>query len=628
MLKSSPTLAPLSSLHGRRRTARAVRTAFTTASFAGSLLLSGCGAGRMLPDVNPNTSATVHGNIHGGQQPVSGARIQLWAAGAAGNQSAATPLLTTAVYSDGGGGFGITGDYTCPSATTQVYLTATGGNPGLGGSVNNASLALMAVLGDCGSLATVPMISVNELTTVAAAYGLAPFASGVGQVGASASNLAGLRSAMQTSMMLASPYSGAAPAPVLPANAVTETAKLITLANVIANCVNSDGGTACTALQSDASVAGYPTPQDTFQVALTVAQHPGSNVAALFNDAPAHAAFGGALASAPHDWTMSIAYTGGGLARPNKVSVDAAGRVWVSNFLAGVSGFSPQGAPLFPAGVTGGMGKTGAATVDANGNIWVANGAYDAQHPQGSVALIAGDGTVLSGAAGYTTGGINLPDFIAPMPNGAVLVANAGSSQVLAMTASGVVLTQNAGYGAGVLSGPSAIALDAAGNAWVANRTSGALVKLDPSGNVLLQSACCSTPDSLAIDSNSNLWVGDSTAGTVTEVRSDGVVLQVVGSNSSAMQALTIDGGSHLFALDSLNAGIVEIYDSSYAAAGTVVGQTGLLGKDVNLRSPSGIAADASGNVWVTSSRNSKLVNFVGLAVPVQTPRMGLPMQP
>lgn len=85
----------------------------------------------------------LHGSVHGGQQPVTGATIQLYSAGLTGYGSAATSLIPisaqvpfsgpgTGALTDGNGGFQISGDYTCPSATSQVYITSTGGNPGLG----------------------------------------------------------------------------------------------------------------------------------------------------------------------------------------------------------------------------------------------------------------------------------------------------------------------------------------------------------------------------------------------------------------------------------------------------------------------------------------------------------------
>ena len=77
--------------------------------------LTGCGMGTSAaPDPVP---LTVNGRVHGGQQPVVGAQIQLYVAGNAGNGSASSPLLNTTVTSGTDGSFSITGDYSCPSAT-------------------------------------------------------------------------------------------------------------------------------------------------------------------------------------------------------------------------------------------------------------------------------------------------------------------------------------------------------------------------------------------------------------------------------------------------------------------------------------------------------------------------------
>jgi hypothetical protein len=104
------------------------------------------------------------GSVHGGQQPVVGATIQLYTVGTTADGSAATPLLTSTVTSDSTGSFTITGLYSCTGAT-QVYIVATGGNPGL--STTNPNIALMAALGSCSALTPSTFININELTTVA-----------------------------------------------------------------------------------------------------------------------------------------------------------------------------------------------------------------------------------------------------------------------------------------------------------------------------------------------------------------------------------------------------------------------------------------------------------------------------
>ncbi len=124
----------------------------------------------------------ISGRVHGGQQPVSGATIQLYAVGLTGDGSAALSLLSNqAVLSDANGAaFTITGLYSC-SGSTQVYLTATGGNPGLGAV--NPNIALMVALGPCSSLTSSTFISVNELTTVAAVEALAPYMTAANAIG-------------------------------------------------------------------------------------------------------------------------------------------------------------------------------------------------------------------------------------------------------------------------------------------------------------------------------------------------------------------------------------------------------------------------------------------------------------
>src|SRR6266851_8649115 len=57
-------------------------------------LATGCGyTGSVMP-------VAIGGSIHGGHRPVSGASVQLYAAGTSGVGSASQPLLSTAVASD------------------------------------------------------------------------------------------------------------------------------------------------------------------------------------------------------------------------------------------------------------------------------------------------------------------------------------------------------------------------------------------------------------------------------------------------------------------------------------------------------------------------------------------------
>ena len=88
-----------------------------------------------------------------------------------------------------GGAFNITGDYTCPSSNSQVYLYSIGGDPGLGDGAN-PSAGLLASLGTCNKLSSLTYVVVNEISTIATAYAIAGYATDATDVSSSGSALA------------------------------------------------------------------------------------------------------------------------------------------------------------------------------------------------------------------------------------------------------------------------------------------------------------------------------------------------------------------------------------------------------------------------------------------------------
>ena len=246
--------------------------------------------------------------MHGGQQPVSGATIQLFAVAPAGS-SASILLNTQPVTTDASGSFGLTGLYTCPSATTNVYMTATGGNPGFTGSQNNPALGLMVALGHCGNLTPNTFISINEVTTVAAVYALAPYMQSYQSVSAGASD-----SAFALASALADSSSGVTPgAPV--AGVTVPADKVRTLANIISSCVNSNGTDGiCNQLFTLTSSNNAPMPADTIGALLGIANNPTQNVMSLYTLTPPIQPFQPTMTSAPSDWTLPTLPAGPALA--------------------------------------------------------------------------------------------------------------------------------------------------------------------------------------------------------------------------------------------------------------------------------------------------------------------------
>ncbi len=427
-------------------------------------MLIGCGIGNTSATSATIAAVQLSGKLYGGQQPVAGAALQLYAAGSTGYGSAAAALLKTAVTSGNDGSFTITSDYTCP-ANAQVYIVATGGNPGLSpATATNPNLAMMTGLGACSNLMPSTNIMINEMTTVASVWALSRFMSGYAAVGTSAGNATGLTNAFAVIPELVDPASGVTPGPALPGNAVLSTAELNTLADALAACVNSAGGAAgdttlCGQLFSATNTSGTNAgaPQDTIAAALSLARNPTLNPSTIFGLASSGAAFQPTLMTAPQNFTVAITYSGGGLNAPASIAPDAAGNVWAAN--AGNSTLTelgPTGAAISPAGgfSGGGLNNPSALAIDNGGTVWVTNRSGN------SVSLFsASTGSPLA-ASPVSGGGLSSPVSVAIDEDGSAWIANAGNNSVSAINAAFTVLSPAGGYiGAGV-NQPTAVAIN------------------------------------------------------------------------------------------------------------------------------------------------------------------------
>ena len=274
-------------------------------------VLAGCGVPANQTSLEAAVGKSVLGQVHGGQQAVSGATIQLYAASGLGDGFASTPLLTQTVKTNAGGGFDLSHLYKCPSAGALVYLTATGGNPGLASGTNNRAIGVMAALGACGDLGDSTFISMNEVTTVAAVWALAPFMTSYAGLGSGPGDEGQLALAFQQAALLVDTAEGEAPGVGLPAGVSAPVAEMNTLGDVLAPCINSTGGvvgdgSACGALFAAAQPAGSAAATDTVGAALQIAKNPMVNVGGLYNLAAPAGPFQPTLSAAPASWAVAL----------------------------------------------------------------------------------------------------------------------------------------------------------------------------------------------------------------------------------------------------------------------------------------------------------------------------------
>jgi len=271
------------------------------------LVLTSCSTSPTAPGIaSPTTpGAGITGLVHGGQQVVVGTTVQLYAVGSGGDGSVSVPLLTKTVKSGNDGTFNITGLYTCPTPQTLVYLAGTSGNPGSG---TNNNLAMMTVLGECGSLNSSTYVVMNEISTVTTIFTLAPYMTAYDHIGYG-SDISALTAAFTKVTQLVDISTGDAGGTNPPAGSAADIEEINTLANIMAACINSTGGTAGdnSACGTLFSLAGGTGTVDTVKALLNVATTPSANLTALFNLSSATSPFQPQLSTPPTtSWVVDL----------------------------------------------------------------------------------------------------------------------------------------------------------------------------------------------------------------------------------------------------------------------------------------------------------------------------------
>ena len=600
--------------------------------------LTGCGAGNFFttpvapaPPITPPAPAGSYSGppfsikVMAGGVPLVGATVHFYSAGTTGLGSAST-ALGAATTTDANGAAGIPATYTCASATSLTYLIASGGKVG-SSATSNGNVALLAALGPCNQI-TASAYVVNEVTSVGAMYALSPFYS-AGSLGASSTNLTGLTNAFATAATLANVATGQSTGTALPSNAASPAARINSLANVLNACVVSAG--ACGALYAQ-SPGG--TPANTLEALYDLAAYPARQPAAIFAASLQSTAYTPALTAAPLDWSVFLQLKGGGLNYPGSIAVDSTGSVWVANYFYTATKLSPVGAAVFPGGITGyGLNNSFGLAVDAADNVYIANQQpYLNGNTIGSLTKLNSAGVSLSGAGGFTAGGFNYPTSVALDPNGTVWVMEFGNSHVSVLTSGGTPLSGASGYTTPLFAFPVTVAVDGNHFGWIGNQFGSMVTRVAPDGSSFVNYQCCNSASAIAFDAGNNAWITNFYGNSVSLISNAGAVVSngaYTGAGALNRPAgVAIDGKGNVF-VSNYRAGYLTVLAGSTAASpgASLTPATGL-GGDANLLEAYGLAIDASGNVWVSNQGSDTVTKFIGLASPVKTPLLGLPVAP
>jgi sugar lactone lactonase YvrE len=227
-----------------------------------------------------------------------------------------------------------------------------------------------------------------------------------------------------------------------------------------------------------------------------------------------------------------------------------------------------------------------------------------------------------------------------------VFVADTGNNEIREITPAGVVTTlagstsAGSGDGTGSAAGfnsPSGVAVDASGNVFVADSGNNKIRKITPAGIVTTlagsgaygsadgvgRSASFYGPVGVAVDASGNVYVADQTNNEIRKITPAGVVTTLAGSiaagsadgTSSAASfnnpsGVAVDASSNVYVADTGNNEIREITPAGVVttlAGSGAYGSADGTGSSASFNDPFGVAVDASGNVYVADIYNFEI---------------------
>jgi hypothetical protein len=315
--------------------------------------------------------------------------------------------------------------------------------------------------------------------------------------------------------------------------------------------------------------------------------------------------------------------------------------------------------------------------VNSAGTIYVsdlANNTIRKITPAGVVTTLAGKAGVFGSANGSGSGAsFENPAGLAVDTNGNVYVADYLNNAIRKITPEGSVTTlagkpgesgsTNGTGSAARFLNPLGVAVDAAGNVYVADTLNDLIRKITPKGVVSTLAGEAGTtgtndgpaatalfnyPQGVAVDGSTNVYVADTGNSTIRKITPDGVVSTVAGKAQKAgasdgiggaaqfnsPYSIAVDSQGYLYVADTSNNTMRKISpDGTVKTLAGVVGVAGGAdgsGPEAFFSTPEGVAVDASGNLYVTSTLTDTIRkgNPVLPDTPVVEPAFGSPGTP
>jgi sugar lactone lactonase YvrE len=313
-------------------------------------------------------------------------------------------------------------------------------------------------------------------------------------------------------------------------------------------------------------------------------------------------------------------------------------------------------------------GPLGVAT-DGSGNLFLADTYHNRirrVNAEGIIFTVAGNGTndFFGDSGAATNASLNNPAAVALDAQGNLFIADSGNNHIRKVDTNGVI-TSVAGGGTNgfagdggpatkaILNNPQGLALDAAGNLFIADSGNNRVRKVDLDGvitsvagggtNSFLNGGGPATnanlagPLGLAVDRDGNLFIADSgnycirkldAAGSMTTVSGTGFGGysgdggRAIDAQLSAPAGLAVDASGNLYIADTDNHRIREVNTNGTIDTVAGNGENLQLGDgdpaiDAGLRSPSGVAVDKFGQLFIADSFDNRIRKVADGSSPV-----------
>ncbi|MFT7100240.1 MAG: sugar lactone lactonase YvrE [Bacteroidia bacterium] len=207
---------------------------------------------------------------------------------------------------------------------------------------------------------------------------------------------------------------------------------------------------------------------------------------------------------------------------------------------------------------------------------------------------------------------------------------NAYSQEVITFAGSGSSGSANGTGTAATFNNPQGAVVDANGNVYIADKFNHSIRKITTSGVVSTFATGFSRPNGLAIDASGNIYVADEWNHKIKKVTSGGTVTTLAGSSLGMTNAtgtsaqfnypsgVAVDASGNVYVADKDNHRIRKITSAgvvtTFAGSGSSGNANGT-GTAATFSNPTGLAIDANDNIYVTDYANHSIRKITSSSV-------------